>query len=845
MAIRVAAFIFLLLRAADSVEPEPEECSETGEGCRASGRSLLQTRRHLPQVVLGQEAPTEDIEEDKPKREASSRTQRYPLALSLAKSFWTPGSGAAAGGPHAAYRRWAEQAARRLHPALIERQPRGFFVQHFMASLVAADRLGDGDGCLTADEHPEHDSFLEVLGEVAGGRVCLKDAHRLVGSRRFNESVEAAKKAHRGVLLAGMKAKDKFCFKVTASILELEGRLKSVKELQQQLVVKRSANRTLDVDEEDVRSALDGLRGALGGLYADDLRCRSCAEMKDGEGPGDTELCLEEFLEDKGLLVDGGSAGAASPGSLAEASLADLGGAAQRCVYGRADTCPLAFRDVPLLGTHNSNAYPQMTKDCSAQVLACTEWSTEAKKSCTSHRRHCASWKKRAEDTCTTWGTKCTRTAQRHCGWFGFVCGAFCAASREVCLSSRRVVTWSCDRYESACQSLMDYMAYTGCKKLDWVCDEGARAIGATRCIFENQAAGIANQLSRGARAFDLDSCLHQGELWNCHPGMMTALGAGAVHDDLVAIRDFLAANPGEVVHFRWMNMGHGVEGVDYNLSTFNDSHAYHRDARMQLIRTLFGEEFSDWTRRRRSSWGSRRRRTVSRRRAGVGWTENMTQTLKTMVEKDVRLVVQQDFQNVRIRDSWSESASTGTATSLMRHLEDFCGSRSAGDVVRLSVFSRFASRAGWFELEDDVKIPCPNGDTTETGACPTGGVQGKARSIAPLGDASLAVGAGRSDWTTGFCNAKTAEVVNKKLVESMDNLVEACHQRDVNVSSILVDYMSLEQSGLNSGISRAIDKAVAKRGVHCIRTATKTSWQLQSHTIVPVAGQVCQEYGI
>ncbi|KAI8058210.1 PLC-like phosphodiesterase [Syncephalis plumigaleata] len=204
---------------------------------------------------------------------------------------------------------------------------------------------------------------------------------------------------------------------------------------------------------------------------------------------------------------------------------------------GSPDYCKLPFDRYTFAGTHNSAAY-NLTPDCS-NIPQCKQ----AESVCAKTEEQCvAGWTTK----CTAFEDKCTRFLPWPLNKICLFSSSVCKTTSKVCKGVGKVCTLPI----SLCSSKLPLM----CKEMPpWM----------RQCFWENQPDHtIGQQLRDGIRLFDIDTCVdHNGQVVTCHgDGPSRALGA-PLDEHLVEVRDFLNANPNEVVVLEYADYD-GDKGV-------------------------------------------------------------------------------------------------------------------------------------------------------------------------------------------------------------------------------------------------------------------------------------------
>lgn len=124
-------------------------------------------------------------------------------------------------------------------------------------------------------------------------------------------------------------------------------------------------------------------------------------------------------------------------------------GAGPVCVYNTAETCTRGIGQVPLQGSHNSNAY-SLRYDCAELKETCTEWNSILQQTCTTFGEQCTSWTRSVRRECIEWGYECAEWSDRNCGPLSFICDAVCLVSRLVCQKYALIAEYTCRATTSA-----------------------------------------------------------------------------------------------------------------------------------------------------------------------------------------------------------------------------------------------------------------------------------------------------------------------------------------------------------------------------------------------------------
>lgn len=206
-------------------------------------------------------------------------------------------------------------------------------------------------------------------------------------------------------------------------------------------------------------------------------------------------------------------------------SLAVANGTALTC-NGRSDICDLRYNQVTYPGTHNSATY-NLKYDCEDTTKTCLQKKTV----CTAQAQNCTKG----------WETRCTKMSnscqERLPGWLHWLCGAFssvCEATEQVCLG-----------WEEICTSSLDVCTLWGSACGDIIPD------AAIQCLWENQPDHlVSKQLTDGIRFLDLGVCMVQNNTQTlmCHGSGATRAVGDTLDSVMGQIRDFMNANPNEVV---------------------------------------------------------------------------------------------------------------------------------------------------------------------------------------------------------------------------------------------------------------------------------------------------------
>ncbi|RKP06002.1 PLC-like phosphodiesterase [Thamnocephalis sphaerospora] len=202
---------------------------------------------------------------------------------------------------------------------------------------------------------------------------------------------------------------------------------------------------------------------------------------------------------------------------------------------GSSDYCILPFDHFTLPGTHNSAAY-DLVPDCAVT------------KQCQGGMELCASTSSKCSGS---WRSACVQTANKCLDRLDGKSNMWAKFGKSVCKSWAAVCAGpsvTCDIWEDVCKVPV-HVCSTG---LPLICKNTPHWFKS--CIWENQPDhDIAQQLADGIRSFDIDLCeVEGGEILTCHgQGPTRALGAPLdVH--LQQVRDFMIANPREVISLEY-----------------------------------------------------------------------------------------------------------------------------------------------------------------------------------------------------------------------------------------------------------------------------------------------------
>jgi len=473
------------------------------------------------------------------------------------------------------------------------------------------------------------------------------------------------------------------------------------------------------------------------------------------------------------------------------------------CLYGRHDVCGLQFRQVPVLASHNSGAFPTLYLECGRKKQECVDWATRARETCNEHVYECTNWASEVRQECSNWGTECTSWANRYCGWFGWLCGSFCTASRYVCTGFTYVTHAVCHGYGWVCKGFTYFVEYVGCNAYKWVC-EAASDLGIVGCLWENQGHNIMGQLARGVRFLDFDTCLVNMKLFHCHGNTYEQRAIGTeVEPDIKRIHDWLDGNPGEVLAIGWSNVQDGLEGVDYPAS--EGVPAYHDRMRQEVIDKYF-------TMQTGTSCGK------------VCYATDDTMKLGDMISKNIRLVVGKKKGGLFQQDSYSDDSAKYSGDEVMAHMEKFCdgnaegidGKLTAGNSAGLAMFVSLQSTAAYrFDETGTYNLECPNHCTHPNGqaaACECKAGTGKVMTLtAPSAMVEGAGGMNESGESQIACNSWNAGTVNKKVPGRIQGIVDKCYARNSPVSVVMVDYVEKSNSDIQQAVQVAINTAVTK----------------------------------
>merc|ERR1719188_341512 len=93
----------------------------------------------------------------------------------------------------------------------------GAFLQLLRREHRAADSFGNGDGCVSSDEHPEFSLFMGHFGGSTD-RVCTSHVLRYARSQAFRQDVAEVRLAHRELMRVITNARAAAARKVNESL---------------------------------------------------------------------------------------------------------------------------------------------------------------------------------------------------------------------------------------------------------------------------------------------------------------------------------------------------------------------------------------------------------------------------------------------------------------------------------------------------------------------------------------------------------------------------------------------------------------------------------------------------
>jgi hypothetical protein len=475
------------------------------------------------------------------------------------------------------------------------------------------------------------------------------------------------------------------------------------------------------------------------------------------------------------------------------------------CLYGRHDLCALQLRQVPLLGSHNSGSHPTLYLECGRKKQVCVEWATRARETCNEHVHECVNWGTEVRQECNSWGSECTSWANRYCGWFGWLCGAFCTASRWVCTGFTYVTHAVCHGYGWVCKGFTYFVEYVGCNVYKWAC-VAASDIGIIGCLWENQGHNLMGQLARGVRYFDLDTCLVNMKVFHCHGNNYEQRAIGTeVEADIKRFYDWLDGNPNEVLVIGWSNVEHGKKGIDYPASE-PDVSSYHERKRQELIDKYFTLQTGTSC-------------------SKVCFAKDDKMKLGDMISKNIRLVVGGRNNGLYQQDSYTDDSAKYSGDEVMTHMEQFCDGKvngfggkklAAGNTAGLAMFTSLQSTAAYrFDETGTYNLECPNHCTHPNGQparCECKAGTGKVMTLtAPSAMVEGAGGMNESGESQLACNTWNAGMVNPKVPRRLQGIVDKCHAYGSPVSVIMVDYVEKTNSEIQQAVQVAINTAVTK----------------------------------
>lgn len=474
------------------------------------------------------------------------------------------------------------------------------------------------------------------------------------------------------------------------------------------------------------------------------------------------------------------------------------------CLYGRHDVCGLQFRQVPVLGSHNSGSFPTLYLECGRKKQVCVDWATRARETCDQHVHECTNWGTEVRQECNNWGSECTSWTNRHCGIFGWLCGAFCSVTSTVCTGFTYVQHAVCHGYGWVCKGFTYFVEYVGCNAYKWAC-ETASDLGIISCLWENQGNEVMGQLARGVRYLDFDTCLVNMKLFHCHANGYEKRAIGTeVEPDIKKILDWLEGNPGEVLAIGWSNVEHGLSDVDYPAS--EGAPAYHDRMRKEVIDKYF-------TLQTGTSCGK------------VCYVTDDTMKLGDMISKNIRLVVGRKKSGLYLQDSYSDDSAKYSGDEVMDHMEKFCdgtadgidGKLAAGNTAGLAMFVSLQSTAAYssFVETGTYNLECPNHCTHPNGqaaTCECKAGTGKVMTLtAPSAMVEGGGGMNESGKSQIACNTWNAGAVNQKVPGRLQGIVNKCYARNSPVSVVMVDYVEKSNSEIQQAVQVAINTAVTK----------------------------------
>ncbi|RKP06000.1 PLC-like phosphodiesterase, partial [Thamnocephalis sphaerospora] len=202
---------------------------------------------------------------------------------------------------------------------------------------------------------------------------------------------------------------------------------------------------------------------------------------------------------------------------------------AQSC-NGSPEYCSLPFDWYTFAGTHNSATY-RLKPDCSAIASKCSE----ATSTCINTGKQCAeSW----NEKCGELKKKCPESPS----WLSKLCngpGDICEKASDVCKG------WT-----TVCKAPLDLCV----NSQPILCDNAPKWF--SECLWENQPEhDFSTQLADGIRSLDIDTCVADGNrVTTCHGSGATRALGDELDVHLGQLRDFLAANPSEVVVIEYMD---------------------------------------------------------------------------------------------------------------------------------------------------------------------------------------------------------------------------------------------------------------------------------------------------
>jgi hypothetical protein len=167
---------------------------------------------------------------------------------------------------------WRRRNVRSIRPGRLATMSDRSFLQLLRREHRAADVFGNGDGCVTSDEHPDFSLFVAYFGRSADS-VCTSQVLRYARSPSFRRDVANVRSAHRRLMLIIKSAREETLAKVDEELTNISQELPLSRELtpnETDASIERSEQNMMDLEAE-LRAEQVHLRTMNNTQYAMDV----------------------------------------------------------------------------------------------------------------------------------------------------------------------------------------------------------------------------------------------------------------------------------------------------------------------------------------------------------------------------------------------------------------------------------------------------------------------------------------------------------------------------------------------------------------------------------------------